>query len=228
MLSNVTTLCAPFVKPGAKILDVGAGHHPFPGVTTILEPYPEPEYDNQRGGPCVVPPGAEVVKGFGEKMPFADKSFDFVVCAETLNHCADPVAVINEMVRVAKAGYIDVPNATHELFEPHPEHLWRVIPLEGNVLGFHRRKPDDGVVQVEGMVGALVWAGGRGKWPLSDCYHTAESTATAQFYIQFTWTDAAPPSGRYLGDEDALPLAGVLECRTRARVMLDERPPIGL
>ena len=42
-------------------------------------------------------------------MPFADQVFDYVICSHLLEHVTDPGAVIDEMVRVARAGYIEVP-----------------------------------------------------------------------------------------------------------------------
>lgn len=36
------------------------------------------------------------------KLPFPDKSFDLVVCSETIEHVVDPSQVIHEMTRVSK------------------------------------------------------------------------------------------------------------------------------
>ena len=50
-----------------------------------------------------------------EPWPFEDDSFDFVVCAQTLEDIRDPVFVCSEMARVARAGYIECPSWRTEL-----------------------------------------------------------------------------------------------------------------
>ena len=44
-------------------------------------------------------------------MPFDDKVFDYAICSHVLEHVERPDAVIAELSRVAKAGYIEVPEA---------------------------------------------------------------------------------------------------------------------
>jgi hypothetical protein len=44
-----------------------------------------------------------------EPFLFKDKEIDFVVCSQTLEDVRDPLWVCSEMIRVAKAGYIEVP-----------------------------------------------------------------------------------------------------------------------
>lgn len=46
--------------------------------------------------------------------PFSDLEFDFVVCSHTLEDVRDPVRVCAEMVRVGRAGYIEVPARIEE------------------------------------------------------------------------------------------------------------------
>lgn len=44
----------------------------------------------------------------GLKLPFADKSFDFVTCSKTVHHMndADAVTLVKEILRVARRGYV--------------------------------------------------------------------------------------------------------------------------
>jgi len=49
-----------------------------------------------------------------EPWPFADRQFDFVVCSHTLEDLRDPVWVCSEMIRVGRAGYIEVPSRLEE------------------------------------------------------------------------------------------------------------------
>ncbi len=49
-----------------------------------------------------------------EPWPFADDQFDFVVCSHTLEDVRDPVWVCEEMQRVGRAGYLEVPSRLEE------------------------------------------------------------------------------------------------------------------
>lgn len=53
--------------------------------------------------------------------PFSDDFFDFAVCTFTLEDVRDPIRVCEEMSRVARAGYIEVPSALDELTWGNPE-----------------------------------------------------------------------------------------------------------
>ena len=46
--------------------------------------------------------------------PFEDRHFDFAVCSHTLEDVRDPIWVCDELTRVAKAGYIEVPSRLDE------------------------------------------------------------------------------------------------------------------
>ena len=49
-----------------------------------------------------------------EPWPFADGQFDFAICSHTLEDVRDPVWVCQELARVARAGYIEVPSRLEE------------------------------------------------------------------------------------------------------------------
>lgn len=54
-----------------------------------------------------------VIKSRGENLPYESCSFDFVLCAQVLEHVKEPVAIMEEINRVLKKGgicYITAPN----------------------------------------------------------------------------------------------------------------------
>jgi SAM-dependent methyltransferase len=58
--------------------------------------------------------------------PFKEKEFDFIICSHVLEHLDDPVRVCAEFSRIAKAGYIEVPNYSADLFVRNNDviHTW--------------------------------------------------------------------------------------------------------
>ncbi len=70
----------------------------------------------------------------------ADHEYDFVVCTHTLEDVRDPFFVIEQLQRVAKAGYIAVPSKTRELqfcrsffHLGYAHHRW-IFTIEGGKL----------------------------------------------------------------------------------------------
>ena len=59
-----------------------------------------------------------------ERLPFEDQKFDFVVCRHTLEDIKDPIKICREMMRVAKAGYIETPSRTYESTKGVERHWW--------------------------------------------------------------------------------------------------------
>ena len=78
---------------------------------------------------------AEVFRGIGEKLPFADNSFDIVASYQVLEHVQDPAQVMAEVARVLKPGgvfHFSTPNYL-AFWEPHYKVFW--LPLLPKPLG---------------------------------------------------------------------------------------------
>jgi SAM-dependent methyltransferase len=72
--------------------------------------------------------------------PFADKSIDFVICSHVLEDVRDPLWVCAEMIRIARAGYIEVPSRVAEScrgVEPGAvgwsHHRWLIDIADGGI-----------------------------------------------------------------------------------------------
>lgn len=50
--------------------------------------------------------------------PFTDGYFDFAFCSHTLEDVRDPIGACEEMMRVARRGYIEVPSRLREVIRP--------------------------------------------------------------------------------------------------------------
>jgi hypothetical protein len=77
-----------------------------------------------------------------EPWPFADRQFDFSICSHTLEDVRDPLFVCAELMRVSKAGYIEVPSRLEEQaygfqgpWVGWGHHRW-LIEIDGDELTF--------------------------------------------------------------------------------------------
>ena len=102
------------------VLDVGGWAKPLPRADWVLDlmPYetrglydyePDPQAERFSAATWVERDICD-----REPWPFDDKQFDFAVCAHTLEDVRDPVWVCAELIRVARAGYIEVPSRLEE------------------------------------------------------------------------------------------------------------------
>lgn len=119
MLAETVCTLLERLPEDAVVLDVGAWGRPFRRADWVLDqmPYgsrglygfdgPEPERFTERTwirrDICA-----------REPFPFADNSVDFAICSHTLEDVRDPVWVCQELNRVARAGYIEVPARVEE------------------------------------------------------------------------------------------------------------------
>ena len=49
-----------------------------------------------------------------KKLPFKDKEFDYVICAHVIEHVNDPIFFKQEIERIGKSGYIELPTRLND------------------------------------------------------------------------------------------------------------------
>ena len=137
-----------------KVLDVGGWACPFNRADYVLDAMPHETRGFYRTIGLPASQGGDVehftketwlIRDICDKQPwpFADKFFDFAICAHVLEDVRDPLFICSELARVAKAGYIEVPSRLLESCRgcEGPEiaglshHRW-LITKEGNRLDF--------------------------------------------------------------------------------------------
>jgi hypothetical protein len=106
------------VGPEALVLEIGSGGNPFPRSNVLLDAY---ENTRQRHFEPLVSDRPTVL-GLIEKLPFRDDSFDFVIACHVIEHSTNVGACLQEMQRVATAGYIECPDAFFERVNPYKDH----------------------------------------------------------------------------------------------------------
>ncbi|RHZ62442.1 class I SAM-dependent methyltransferase [Aspergillus thermomutatus] len=111
--ANSAAYLLPHLRPDMRILDVGCG----PGTITVdlARLVPNGHITGLERAPEVLPQARalaashsltniDFVAGDANALPFADGTFDLVLCHQVLQHVRDPVHILREMRRVAKVG----------------------------------------------------------------------------------------------------------------------------
>ncbi len=118
------------VDKSALVLEVGSGGNPYPRSNVLLDAYEETR--ERHWAPLVS--DRPTVLGFVERLPFRDKVFDFVIASHVLEHSPYPEKFLSELQRVAKAGYIETPDAFMERVNPYRDHRLEVTERNGELL----------------------------------------------------------------------------------------------
>lgn len=108
------------IKPDDLVLEIGSGHNPKTRSDVLCDKLPED--DTERGGKIVL--DRPFIAADGQCLPFADKSFDYIICCQVLEHADDPSLFLSEIMRVGKAGYIEVPTEIGEKLYGWEYHKW--------------------------------------------------------------------------------------------------------
>ncbi|MDD0815394.1 class I SAM-dependent methyltransferase [Curvibacter sp. HBC28] len=118
------------VPASALVLEVGSGGNPYPRANVLLDAY---ENTRERHW-APLASDRPTVLGFVENLPFKDHAFDFVIAAHVLEHSSAPAQFLSELQRVAKAGYIEVPDALMERLNPYRDHRLEITCRDQTLL----------------------------------------------------------------------------------------------
>jgi hypothetical protein len=129
------------IPSDARVMDIGPGTAPFPRSDVVVDFQRFPGIPENKLVMCDLA---------SERLPFRDKSYDFIYCRHVLEDMFNPFPLCAEMGRVGKAGYCEVPSPLAEITRgidggsPHwrgyHHHRW-VIWVEDEVLTFTSKYP---------------------------------------------------------------------------------------
>jgi uncharacterized protein YbaR (Trm112 family) len=111
------------------VLEIGSGHHPKVQSHVLCDRFIEE--DTERGGPIVA--DRPLVQADAQALPFADQAFDYIICAQVLEHVDDPEQMLKELMRVGRRGYIETPSEVAEWLYGWPFHRSVVNLLDGRL-----------------------------------------------------------------------------------------------
>ncbi len=101
-----------------KILDIGCGYSANEFANTICDVQDLSKFYE----------GKNFVKLDGNRLPFEDNHFDFVIASHVLEHVEDYKFFISELERVSNKGYIELPTKLEDnlVFENKNAHIWQM------------------------------------------------------------------------------------------------------
>ncbi len=126
------------IDPQARVLEVGSGAQGLifffgaergVGVDPLAQPYAKlfPEWQDR----------VSTVAAFGESLPFAESSFDIVLCDNVVDHAESPTDILAEIARVLKPSgllYFTV-NTHHPIyaFASHVHAAWTDLGIRQEI-----------------------------------------------------------------------------------------------
>ena len=101
-----------------NILDIGCGYNASKFAKVICDVQDLSNHYQDK----------KFIKLTEKKLPFKDNEFDFVIASHVMEHVEDVEFFINELERVSKQGYIELPTMLEDnlVFENKKDHLWHM------------------------------------------------------------------------------------------------------
>jgi len=144
IFTNIVYFFTGKILPGYKInkndivIDIGSGDKPFWRANVFLDNLSLDNLQRSTYSDTIKNLGNFVNGDITKKTPFKNKIFDFSFCSHVLEHVENPDLAIKEIMRISKAGYIEVPNGLLEYMMPFSTHLWFIF-LSNKKLYFLRK-----------------------------------------------------------------------------------------
>lgn len=116
------------INSNDKVLEIGPGSSPHARADVFLERKFDSDKEKLAQSGYAKPAELDKKVYFydGEKFPFVDKEFDYIICSHVIEHI--PISeldnFLSEISRVSSKGYIEFPTVFYELINFQPVHKW--------------------------------------------------------------------------------------------------------
>jgi SAM-dependent methyltransferase len=130
-------------RAASRVLDVGGWFLPLNVATHVLdlgsmETRGEPL--DPENPPRITKENWTIADACVAPWPYPDKHFDFSICSHLLEDVRDPLAVIRELRRVARAGYVETPSRLREIFAKNRFDYVKSRLFWPPAIGFHHHR----------------------------------------------------------------------------------------
>ncbi|MEI6835564.1 MAG: class I SAM-dependent methyltransferase [Candidatus Falkowbacteria bacterium] len=190
------------VKKSDLVLELGSGSNPFFRSNVLCDAFAE---DTPHRHFEKLIHDRPTVLAFAEDLPFKDDSFDFVIACHVLEHSEDPAKFLSEIQRVAKAGYIEVPDAFVERLTTYSVHRLEITDRD-NGLVIRKKKGIIEDVEVSELFRHKAW----------EVFNGFFSKKPFHFHVRYYWNKDNGGikyhivNPEYKFDWDLRPLEGVV------------------
>jgi SAM-dependent methyltransferase len=129
------------IRSGDFVLEIGSGDNPNPHSHVLVDKFYDPS-PHRKNTPMKIDDRPVIVADV-ERLPFKDRSFDYVICSHLIEHIPNVEQAFSELVRIARSGYIETPSIYAErIVGKHDIHLWYVY-YDGNQLFLNRKTSEN-------------------------------------------------------------------------------------
>lgn len=112
------------IKKNDLVLEIGAGHNPHPRSDVLCDQF---LFNNNQRSNFNICYDRPLLIAQGEKLPFKDKAFDYIICRQVIEHSPNPLLFSKEMERVGNRGVIVCPHAIREKLFGWKYHQWYIF-----------------------------------------------------------------------------------------------------
>lgn len=119
------------IKRDDLVVEIGSGHNPRFRSDLLVDKF---IVDNYHRAGKAIKIDRPLVAADAYFLPFRDKSIDYLLASHILEHLEDPGRFLEEIMRVAKQGYLETPSTFCEDLFGFRFHKYRVSFEKGKVL----------------------------------------------------------------------------------------------
>ena len=116
------------------VIEIGSGDNPRPRSDILVEKFLE---NSKERASHVMLDDRPMICGDIHNLPFKNNACDYVICSHLLEHLPEVGSAIDELSRIAKAGYIETPSSLSERLCGYPFHVWYVDKENSDQLIFN-------------------------------------------------------------------------------------------